>query len=115
MEDLGVLKYFMRIEVARNSQGFYLSQRKYVLNILTETDSSAQNPLLFPWNKTINSRRLIVCFILIKLSIVGWLVELYISGCDEAKLSYSVHTWLSILRTHMHDHWDACLRVVRVI
>ncbi|XP_020415669.1 uncharacterized protein LOC109948138 [Prunus persica] len=37
MKDLGDLKYFLRIEVARSITGIFLSQRKYVLDLLTET------------------------------------------------------------------------------
>ena len=34
MKNLGGLKYFLGIEVARSSQGIFLSQRKYVLDLL---------------------------------------------------------------------------------
>ncbi|CAN6698718.1 unnamed protein product [Malus baccata var. baccata] len=37
MKDLGGLKYFLGIEVARSRDGIYLSQRKYVLDLLSET------------------------------------------------------------------------------
>lgn len=37
MKDFGILEYFLRIEVARNSTGIYLCQQKYALDILTET------------------------------------------------------------------------------
>ncbi|CAL8988819.1 unnamed protein product [Prunus brigantina] len=37
MKDLGDLKYFLRIEVARSKTGIFLSQRKYVMDLLTET------------------------------------------------------------------------------
>ncbi|XP_048447545.1 uncharacterized mitochondrial protein AtMg00810-like [Pyrus x bretschneideri] len=37
MKDLGGLKYFLGIEVARSKQGIFLSQRKYVLYLLAET------------------------------------------------------------------------------
>ncbi|CAL8991370.1 unnamed protein product [Prunus brigantina] len=37
MKDLGDLKYFLGIEVARSANGICLSQRKYVLDLLAET------------------------------------------------------------------------------
>ncbi|CAL8990138.1 unnamed protein product, partial [Prunus brigantina] len=37
MKDLGDLKYFLGIEVARSANGIFLSQRKYVLDLLAET------------------------------------------------------------------------------
>lgn len=37
MKDLGSLKYFLGIEIARWSAGIFLCQRKYVLDLLTET------------------------------------------------------------------------------
>ena len=37
LKDLGNLKYFLGIEVARSAQGISLCQRKYVMDLLTET------------------------------------------------------------------------------
>ena len=37
MKDLGRLKYFLGIEVLRSNQGIFISQRKYVLDLLAET------------------------------------------------------------------------------
>ena len=37
MKDLGDLKYFLGIEVARSKTYIFMSQRKYVLDLLTET------------------------------------------------------------------------------
>lgn len=36
MKDLGALKYFLGLEVARGPQRLYLCQRKYTIDIITE-------------------------------------------------------------------------------
>ncbi|WVZ55593.1 hypothetical protein U9M48_006233 [Paspalum notatum var. saurae] len=38
VKDLGQLRYFLGIEIARSPKGIVLSQRKYVLDLLNETD-----------------------------------------------------------------------------
>ena len=45
MKKLEGLKYFLGIEVDLSSQGIFLSQRKYVLNFLSETG-------MLQWYKT---------------------------------------------------------------
>ncbi|CAH9093346.1 unnamed protein product [Cuscuta epithymum] len=48
VKDLGIMKYLFGIEVAINSTGIFLCQRKYVLDILTETGLSGCKPVTFP-------------------------------------------------------------------
>ena len=36
LKDLGDLRYFLRLEVARSDQGIALCQRKYVLEVLND-------------------------------------------------------------------------------
>ena len=48
MKDLGPLKYFLGIEVSRSSEGIFLSQRKYALDLLQETGMSRCQPVDTP-------------------------------------------------------------------
>jgi hypothetical protein len=48
MKDLGGLKYFLGIEVARTKDGIYLSQRKYILDLLSETGMLECKPVESP-------------------------------------------------------------------
>jgi hypothetical protein len=48
MKDLGGLKYFLGIEVARTKNGIYLSQQKYILDLLSETGMLKCKPVESP-------------------------------------------------------------------
>ncbi|XP_058000734.1 uncharacterized mitochondrial protein AtMg00810-like [Hevea brasiliensis] len=47
-KDLGLLKYFLGIDVMRSKKGIFLSQRKYVLDFLTETGKLGAKPCSAP-------------------------------------------------------------------
>jgi len=47
-KDLGNLKYFLGIEVMRSKKGIFLSQRKYVLDLLTEVGKLGVKPCSTP-------------------------------------------------------------------
>ncbi|CAL8149434.1 unnamed protein product [Prunus armeniaca] len=44
MKDLGDLKYFLKIEVAMSKTGIFMCQRKYVMDLLTETEMLGCKP-----------------------------------------------------------------------
>ncbi|CAL8991610.1 unnamed protein product [Prunus brigantina] len=48
MKDLGDLKYFLGIEVVRSKTGIFLSQRNYVMDLLTETGMLGCKPVDTP-------------------------------------------------------------------
>ena len=48
VKDLGQLKYFLGIEIARSPKGIVLSQRKYVLDLLCETGMLGCRPASTP-------------------------------------------------------------------
>ncbi|WMV18586.1 hypothetical protein MTR67_011971 [Solanum verrucosum] len=48
IQDLGPLKYFLGMEVARSKKGIIVSQRKYVLDLLKETGMSGCRPTETP-------------------------------------------------------------------
>lgn len=48
MKDLGKLKYFLGIEISPSQDGMFLSQRKYVLDIISEMGLLASKPVATP-------------------------------------------------------------------
>ena len=47
-KDLGSLKYFLGVEITRSKKGIFLSQRKYILDVLTETGKLGTKPCNAP-------------------------------------------------------------------
>ena len=48
MQDLGTLKYFLSVEVARNPSGIFLCQHKYALDIIQEVGLLGAQPISTP-------------------------------------------------------------------
>ena len=56
-KDLRILKYFLGVEVMRSKRGIFLSQRKYVLDLLSETEKLAAKPCHSPMAQSLHRTR----------------------------------------------------------
>lgn len=115
MKDLGNLKYFLGVEVARGKDGLFLFQRKYTLDIISEARLLGAKPIATPMeqnHKLTHShgedsfdpekyRRL-----------VGRLIYLTIT---RPELCYVVHVLAQFVGSPKNDHWEAALRVLRYL
>ena len=48
LKDLGPLSYFLGVEVVPHKNGILLSQRRYIMDLLTRTNMSGANPVQTP-------------------------------------------------------------------
>ena len=115
MKDLGVLKYFLGIEISRGPTGMFLSQRKYTLDILAETGLLGAKPARSPidqnhrlaldddpmYSDPVRYRRLI-----------GRLIYLTIT---RPELCYSVHVLAQFMQCPREIHWEVAIRVLRYL
>ncbi|KAJ4754029.1 Retroelement pol polyprotein-like [Rhynchospora pubera] len=115
MKDLGTLKYFLGIEIARGTDGVFLSQRKYALDLLAECGLLAAKPSCTPIEQ---NHRLAECQSE-KLKdpetyrrLIGKLIYLTIT---RPELSFSVHTLAQFMGEPLEAHYEAALRVMRYL
>ena len=115
MKDLGVLRYFLGIEVSCGKEGIYLSQRKYALDIINECGLLGAKPAPTPMEKNHNLARSDGVFYTEPAKyrrLVGRLVYLAIT---KPEISYAVHILAQFLQKPRQHRWDAAIRLVRYL
>ncbi|XP_056849759.1 retrovirus-related Pol polyprotein from transposon RE2 isoform X2 [Raphanus sativus] len=115
MKDLGNLKYFLGLEIARGPEGIFVSQRKYALDIVAECGLLGAKPSPVPTELNhklalSNGRPLRDPSQYRRL--VGRLIYLTFT---RPELSYIVHILSQFMQKPQEDHWLAALRVVRYL
>jgi len=115
LKDLGPLKYFLGLEVARSDKGIVVSQRKYALDILEDSGVLGAKPVFFPMDPNIKLSRSDGELLSDPSSyrrLVGRLVYLTITRPD---LSFFVQMLSQFMDSPRKPHMDGASRVLRYL
>ncbi|CAN1837958.1 Retrovirus-related Pol polyprotein from transposon TNT 1-94 [Linum perenne] len=115
LKDLGELKYFLGMEVARSKQGICLSQRKYVLDLLKETGMLGCKPVDTPMdpNKHLSKECDIAPVDKERYQrLVGKLIYLAHTRPD---IAFSVSVVSQFMQTPNEEHQEMVMRILRYL
>uniref|UniRef100_A0A3Q7EGE7 Reverse transcriptase Ty1/copia-type domain-containing protein n=1 Tax=Solanum lycopersicum TaxID=4081 RepID=A0A3Q7EGE7_SOLLC len=124
MKNLGDLKYFLGIEILRSKTGILLNQRKYALELISDTGLSGAKPANTPLEANIKLTTVehdellgvtddsVLKDVTSYQRLVGRLLYLTITRPD---ISFAVQVLSQFMQQPKVSHWEEALRLVRYI
>lgn len=117
IKDLGLISYYLGIEILRNSAGMFLSRKKYALDLIKEADLLSAKPLSVPMDTNKRLRAddgtlLSDANASLYRKLVGKLMYLTITRPD---LSFVAQHLSQFVSTPREPHLKALFRIIRYI
>ncbi|XP_023924662.1 uncharacterized mitochondrial protein AtMg00810-like [Quercus suber] len=115
LKDLGGLKYFLGLEIARSDKGITLCQRKYALEILKNAGMSACKPSKVPMEQNLKSSKFrgkLLSDLGVYRRLVGRLLYLTIT---RPNIAYPIHKLSQFVSKPRKPHLDAAYKVLQYL
>ena len=115
LKDLGKLKYFIGLEIARSSQGILINQRKFVLDMLKEYGQLGAKPTSVPIevnHKLKHNDDTLLEDATFYRQLVGKLLYLTLTRPD---VCYAFHVLTQLMDILSKGHLDATFRVLKYL
>ncbi|XP_016207148.1 uncharacterized protein LOC107647592 [Arachis ipaensis] len=115
MKDLGRLKYFLGIEVLQSSKGIFISQRKYILDLLAETRMVDCKSIDTPMQVN-HKLKIVEGAILADKERYQRVIEklIYLSH-TQPDIAYAMGIVSQFMHKPQEDHMEAAMRIVRYL
>ncbi|KAL8118202.1 hypothetical protein AgCh_015925 [Apium graveolens] len=116
IKDLGQAKYYLGLKISRSDTGLFLSQHKFIIDMLSHTNLLSSKPLSIPLDQNtklydnVNSGALVKNSSLYR-SLVG---KLYLTF-TRPDISFSVHLLSQFMHAPREKYLDALFRVLRYL
>ncbi|KAK2405752.1 hypothetical protein QL285_054960 [Trifolium repens] len=114
IKDLGSMRYFLGMEVARSKDGIIVSQQKYILDLLKETIMSGCRPTDTPMDP--NAKLWEKCSVPVDTRryqrLVGKLIYLSHTRPD---IAFSVSVVSQFMHSSFEEHLEAVYRILRYL
>ncbi|KAA0043237.1 hypothetical protein IC582_028919 [Cucumis melo] len=115
IKDLGNLKYFLGMEVARSKEGISISQSKYTLDLLIETDMLGCCPANKPMEFSYKLENLGDKVLVEKEEYQRIVRKLIYSSHTRLDISYDVSTVSQFMQVPYEGHMEAVNRILRYL